>query len=397
MLPLRVLSAVLVGSMGGAPPASRDEVRVLLWTDSPAVAAELPTRIDARFVQADRAAFMADVDAAQAESEASTRTRQAEIDAALVVAREQWLAQQWAELDAGLATIERDHLDLLADPRRCETLWELELRRSLAARGKKDADEQDRRIALALALAPERRPAREVYGSEVTAQFAAAADARNARVPVSVALDVQPPHAVVHVDCQPVHTARLDLRPGLHVVHARAMGHESAAQIFVVPEDSRVQLALVADTSGDAVARLGRGLANGPLALQLPAHRRALVEAASARDIDVVVVVEAAGDAVIARALVGEGRGEAQRRPTALAAVASALATVGDDGKLGGTAITTTKPKPDAPPPKPKKPIVRAWWLWTSIAVVVAVGVGVGLGVGLKDRNNDRIVVYGPD
>ncbi len=383
--------------MGGAPQAVRDDVRVLLWTESPSVAAELPTRIDPRFVQADRAAFTAELDRARDEAEATTRARQAEVDAALVTAREQWLAQQWDELDAGLATIEQSHLDLLADPRRCETLWEIELRRSLAARGKQDAAEQDRRTAFALALAPDRRPAREVYGPEVVAHFAAAAEARNARVPVSVALDVQPPHAVVHVDCRPVHTARIDLEPGLHVVHARAIGHASTARIFVVPDDARVELGLVADPSGDAVTRLGRGLATGPLALQLSAHRRALIDAAAARDIDVVVVVESTNDAAIARALVGEGRGEAQRRSTVEAAVAAALGTIADDGTLRGTSIATTKPRPDAPPPKTKTPIVRAWWLWTSIAVVLAVGVGVGLGVGLKDRDSDRIVVYGPD
>ena len=371
---------------------------MLVWAEAPAVAAELPTSIDGRFVQADRAAFVADLDRARDTSDAAERTRQTDVDAALVAAREQWLAQQWDELDTNLASIEQTHLALLAQPSRCEALWEVELRRSLAARGTKQTDEVDRRTAFALALAPERRPAREIYGPEVTAQFSAAADARNARVPVSVTLDVQPPHAVVHVDCQPVHTARIDLRPGLHVVHARAMGYESAAQVFVVPPDGRVQLGLVADAGGDAVARLARGLATGPLVLQLPAHRRALVQAAAARDVDVVVVVEAAGDAAIARALVGEGRGAAQRRPTVEAAIAAALGTVADDGTLRGVTAAVTPSKPDVvPPPKARKPIVRAWWLWTSIAVVVAAGVGLGLGLGLKDRESDRIVVFGPD
>jgi hypothetical protein len=173
------------------------------------------------------------------------------------------------------------------------------------------------------------------------------------------------------------------------------MGSVGAALIFEVPTDGRVELALAKDGEGDAVGRHARGLANGPLVLQLGAHRRALVDAAASRDIDVVIVVEPAGDAVVARALVGAGKGSTQRRATVEAAVAAALATVADDGTLrGGTAPVVVT---DAPPPKQRKPIVRAWWLWTSVAVVVATGLGLGLGLGLKDRKSDRVVIFGPD
>ena len=93
---------------------------MLVWAEAPAVAAELPTSIDGRFVQADRAAFVADLDRARDTSDAAERTRQTDVDAALVAAREQWLAQQWDELDTNLASIEQTHLALLAQPSRCE-------------------------------------------------------------------------------------------------------------------------------------------------------------------------------------------------------------------------------------------------------------------------------------
>lgn len=397
-MPARVLSAILAwGIAEASPQAAAGRPRVLLWPVSPALAPELPATIDPRFVPADRAAFEGELAAAQSAAQDAVRARLAAVEAALASAREHYVAQRWDDMAAALAPIERDELALLADPRRCDVLWEVEFRLGLVGRGRHAPDQTRRHNLLALALDPARRPAREVYGPEVVAEFVEAVDARAGQVSVPVRIDVAPPDAVIHVDCQPVRGTHVDLPPGLHVVHARALGHTTAAALFEVPERAHVEVALAVDPSDDAAARLGRGLADGALVLELPPHRRALVEAAAARDIDVVVAVDSVGDAVVARALVGAARGPAIRRPSVELAIAAVLAGVADDGTLRAAAapIATPARAPDERKDA-RKPIVRAWWLWTTIAVVVGASLGVGLGVGLRDRSSDRIIVYGP-
>ena len=399
----RVLSVVLAWGLASAAPGNRSgEVRVLLWGTTPEVAAELaagpvgPLKLDGRFESVDRAEFGAALDRARAQAQAQAREGLAAVEVGLAAARDHYLAQHWDAMVAGLEQLEAEHLTLLADPRHCDALWETEFRLGLARAGDKPTPEARRRYLFALALAPERRPAREVYGPAVVAGFLEAVDAQNGHVAAPVSLDVQPPHAVVHVDCQPVHTSHVDLRPGLHVIHARAMGHHSTAVLFEVPEATRVAISLVEDVDGDPVVRLGRSLAAGPLVLAMPSHRRALVEAAAARDIAVVVVVEPAADAVMARALVGEGRGPAVRRTGINAAIDAALASVADDGTLRGPVAASPARSSSEPTPPARKPIVRAWWLWTGIAVVVATGLGLGLGLGLSKPESDRLIIYGP-
>jgi hypothetical protein len=395
----RVLSAVLAWGIAEASPQGRTgRPRVLLWPVSPALASELPPTIDPRFEAADRGAFEAELAGAQSAALDGVRTRLAAVEVALANARDHYVAQRWDDMAAALARIERDELALLADPRRCDVLWEVEFRLGLVGRGRHDPAQTRRRNLLALALAPARRPVREVYGPAVVAEFLDAVDARAGQVAVPVRLDVAPGDAVVHVDCQPVRGTHVDLPPGLHVVHARALGHTTAAALFEVPERTAVEVALAPEATDDGVARLGHGLADGALVLELPPHRRALVEAAAARNIDVVVAIESAGEAVVARALVGAARGPAIRRASVELAIAAVLAGVADDGALRATGAATVRPRPvaDDRTTRTRPPIVRAWWLWTTIAIVVGASLGVGLGVGLRDRSSDRIVVYGP-
>lgn len=391
-----LLAALPRAAVAGTPTPSRRS-SVLLWPVGSTPAGELPTRIDGRFDRADAVAFAAELAGFQARAQDDARARLGAVERGLVSARDHYAAQRWDAMTAELEQLEAAELALLADPRHCDALWELEFRLGLAARGRKQADLALRRILFALALAPERRPAREVYGPEVVAEFTDATLAQSAHVAVPVGLDVLPADAVVHVDCKPVHGSHVDLRPGLHVIHARAMGHQGTAALFEVPAQTRIVHALPEDPGADAVARLGHGLAAGNLVLELQSHRRALVEAAAARGIDVVVVVEATADAATARALVGQARGPKLRRPTIEAAVADVLAMIADDGTLrAAPGPATGAADPPLPPPKPRKPIVRAWWLWTTVAVVVAAGVGLGLGLGLRDDQGDRIIIYGP-
>ena len=395
----RVLSAVLAWGIAEASPQERSgRPRVLLWPVSPALAPELPASLDPRFEPADRAAFESALAGAQADALDGMRTRLAAVEVALARARDHYVEQRWDDMADALVRIEGDELALLADPRRCDVLWEVEFRLGLVGRGRHTPEQTRRRNLLALALDPTRRPAREVYGPEVVAEFLDAVDARAGQVSVPVRIDVAPPDAVVHVDCQPVRGSHVDLPPGLHVVHARALGHTTTAALFEVPERASVEVALAPDPTDDAAARLGRSLADGPLVLELPPHRRALVEAAAARGVDVVVAVESVGEAVVARALVGAARGPAVRRASVELAIAGALAGVADDGTLrsSGAAIATPRRALDERKDA-RKPIVRAWWLWTTIAIVVGASLGVGLGVGLRDRSSDRIVVYGPE
>lgn len=368
---------------------------MLLWAE-PGTSDGLPTAIDPRFELGDHAALLADVAAATAASEATRRTRMTEVDAALATTREDYVAQRWPEMAATLSRIETEALPWLADPRHCATLWEIEFRAALAARGSGDAAAVSRHLGFALALDAERRPARELYGPDVIADFLDAVDAQTARVAIPVRLDVTPSDAVVHVDCRATRSSSVDLRPGRHVVHVRAMGHVTQAMMFEVPADAAMRVQLAADTE-DPVTILGRGLASGAWTPELASHRRALVGAAASRGHEVVVVTGVSSEAFTARAWVGEGRSPVRRRASVHDAIAAALADLADDGTIAvgpGPAIART---PDAAPTKAKsKSIVRAWWLWTSIAVVAGLGLGLGLGFGLDRTTSDRVVIHGP-
>lgn len=392
---------------------ARGRPSVMLWPDAPAVAfevSELEHGAAAREVVPPRlelvphAAFAAELERARTEAAGEVATALAAMERELAAVREAWLGQRWDAMIERLDALERERLPLLATPARCETLWEIELRRALAHRGRKaagDADEAARRFALALALAPDRRPARELWGPEVVAEFLRVVEAQGVAVPLATAIRADPSQATIHVDCQPLDASgRASLRPGLHVVHAHAIGHRAVAQLFETPAQSTVTLALPASDEPDALRRLAADSDDGVLRLERVDDRRALVAAAASRDIDAVVLVGRRDDAVVARALVGAGSSPTARHAELGEAIAAALAWVDADGHLtrpaGEGVAAGTVPRGDVEA-RPRRKLVRAWWLWTIVGVAAA-GLAVGLGVGLtqRQRQPDHLVVYGP-
>ncbi|MBX7078245.1 MAG: hypothetical protein K1X88_03590 [Nannocystaceae bacterium] len=410
-MPLRALSLAVAWSLvtARAPATSDDRPAVLVWPDDAALRFELAELgqgdppVPPRHAWVPTETFAGALARAQSQVVAQDAAALAAVDTGLATARQQWLAQDWDAMVSTLTALERDHLALLSDPARCDALWELEFRLALAHRGRKQADDADAaaaRLAFALALQPERRPARELYGPDVLAEFLAVQEAQSARVPLPVAITTTPAHATVAVDCKPVTAgARVELRPGLHVVHARAIGHAVIAQLLWVPQTDALALTLPPLEEPDALVRLAMGTTAAPLRLAVAADRRALVQAAAARDIDVVVLVGRKDEGFTARALVGEGLGPTQRRDVLRAAVLAALEAVDEHGVLRSAAPRVQVPadREPATPTKPRKPVVRTWWFWTVIgAAVVGTSLGLGLGLGLRDREPGRLVVYGP-
>ncbi len=412
-MPLRALSLAVAWSLAGAnvPAAADDRPAVLVWPDDAALQYELAELgqgeppVPSRHAWVPTERFAAELERARAQVAATEASALAAVDAGLATARQDWLAQRWEAMTSTLEALERDQLALLSDPARCDALWELEFRLALAYRGRKqagDADAATSRLALALALQPERRPARELYGPDVVAEFLHVQEAQSARVPLPVAITTTPSQATLSIDCKPVAAgAHVELRPGLHVVHARAIGHAAVAQLLWVPHSDAIALTLPPLDEPDALVRLAIGTVGTPLRLAVAADRRALVQAAAARDIDVVVLVGRKDDGFTARALVGEGLGPTQRRDALRPAVLAALESVDEHGVLrraGAAAVAPAFADPGpATPSKPRKPVARTWWFWTVIgAAVVGTSLGVGLGLGLRDREPGRLVVYGP-
>ncbi|MBK6921216.1 MAG: hypothetical protein IPH07_27715 [Deltaproteobacteria bacterium] len=392
-----------------APTPTRPSV--MLWPDQPAIASELAefeasaaarALVPSRLALVSRAAFAAELEGARTAAAAAVATQVAAMERELAAVRDAWLGQRWDVMIEQLDALERERLPLLAIPARCDTLWEIELRRGLAHRGRKavgDADEAARRFALALALAPERRPARELWGPEVVAEFLRVVEAQSVAVPLATAIGSDPTHASIHVDCQPLDASgRAALRPGLHVVHAAAVGHRTVARLIETPASAPVALSLPPSDETDALRRLAADSFDGGLRLERNDERRALVAAAAARDIDAVVLVGRRDDAVVARALVGAGISPTARHGELGEAVAAALAWVDADGHLTRPAsadVSASAQRVDASP-KQRRKVVHSWWLWTIVGIAVELGVGLGVGLGLRERQPDHLVVYGP-
>ncbi len=386
------LSWVLAITLATAPaPAERP--RVLVWPQTPAQADELPTQ-HPRLELVAPDALVAELERARAEASHEEHARLVQIESGLARAREHYLAQAWEQMGAGLAALESERLAELADPRHCDSLWELELRLALAYRGRKqdgDAARAQQKLALALAIAPQRRPARELFGPDVLAEFLVAVDAAAAKVARPIRVTATPTDAQISIDCAALpDDGRVQLRPGLHVLHARAPGYRVHAELFEVPADGREDVVLGAHDEPDPVRRLGLTTADGELPMTA-SGRRALVEAAAARDLAAVVVVIREGDRFAARALAGAATGAVVRRDALGDAVEAALAQIDDRGHLRA-APGPTRPVVDAAPP-PKRPLVKKWWFWTSIVAGVGLAVGLGLGLGLRARPADRFEI----
>ena len=385
LLPL--VLAITVASVG--PPVER--ARVLVWPQTPALADELPPA-DGRFELVPPAAQLEEVERARAEASSAVHARLAEIDAGLATARDRFAALQWTEMERELAALEQSRLVELADPRHCDSLWELAFRLALAYRGTKNDAKADERLAFALAIAPQRRPARELFTPEVVADFLAAVDANAGKVARPIRLSSTPSDATVSIDCATVpEDGRVELRPGLHVVHARAPGHAVHAAIFELPADGRLAITLAKHDEPDPVRRLGLTTADGVLHMTA-SGRRALADAAAARDIDAVVVVIREKDGVAARVLAGTTTGPVDRADALAPALALSFARLDDRAHLRPPPPKLVPAKSDAPPPA-KKPLVKRAWFWLTIVAGVGLAVGLGVGLGLRNPKADRFEI----
>lgn len=366
---------------------------MLVWPQTPALADELPAD-DGRFELVPPAALLEEVERARAEASSAEHARLAEIDAGLARARDRFAAQQWSEMARELATLEETRLVELADPRHCDSLWELEFRRALAYRGLKEDAQADERLAFALAIAPQRRPARELFTPEVVADFLAAVDANAGKVARPIRVSSTPSDAAVSIDCAPVpEDGRVALRPGLHVVHARAPGYAVHAAIFELPADGRLAITAVKHDEPDAVRRLGLTTADGVLHMTA-SGRRALADAAAARDIDAVIVVVREQDGIAARVLAGTATGPVDRADALAPALAASFARLDDRGHLRPPPPELVRPEPRDDRERPaKKPLVKRAWFWLTIVAGVGLAVGLGVGLGLRNQKPDRFEI----
>ncbi|WP_428262038.1 hypothetical protein [Haliangium sp.] len=315
----------------------------------------------------------------------------ARVDAGLEAARAAYLDQRFDDMVAGLEALEEAELAVLADPGHAGALWELcfQLGLALSARaGPGDEARAQARFALALALAPDRRPLRELYGPAVSAAFAAATDARAASAPRPVRVELDPADAVVAIDGTAVVATGAgrvrSLRPGLHVVWAAAPGRRAQGRLITIEDGtSGPRLALPALAEGDALERLAESWHRGTLGPQ-GTGAQALRELAAGQGASRVVVLAGVEAGVVAQVLSAERVGAAVTGGDAAEAVLAALA--GFDRVAGGT------PGDDAA--ASGRPWWGRWWVWAG-AGVIAVGATV-LGVVATRDDSARWRVYVP-
>jgi hypothetical protein len=398
--------ALALGASGGAGTARADApapasgaARVLVWPRDPrtdAHAAEVALAAQGRTV----ARFDA-IGARLRELGARAEARESEVldavQAGLEQARQAYLEQRFDDMIATLAGLEQDALDVLAQPEHAAVLWELAFQRGLAhrARGAARGDLEDQaqaraRFGLALALDPERRPLRELYGPDVSAAFTEALSA-NAAVPARpVRLEVTPADAAVVVDGVPAlvpgalpaagpggaGAGRVrNLRPGLHVVRAAAPGYETGAVLIL--RERR---------DADPLARIDASWSAGSLVPGSASGQRVIAAVAASVDAAVVVVIDAASGngQFTAQALSATRVDPAVQEDTSGEAAALALARwEGQVPVTGSAGAVAAQPA-----------WWQRWWLWAGVGGAVAAGTAAVL---LLDRDStERWQIYVP-
>ena len=393
-----------------ASAAASGAVRVLVWPRDPrtdAHAVEVALAAQGRTV----ARFEA-IGARLRELGARTEARESEVldavQAGLEQARQAYLEQRFDDMIATLAGLEQDALDVLAQPEHAAVLWELAFQRGLAhrARGAVRADPEDQaqaraRFGLALALDPERRPLRELYGPDVSAAFAEALSAAAAVPPRPVRLDVTPADAAVVVDGVPAlvpgalsaagpgraSAGRVrNLRPGLHVVRAAAPGYETGAALVTVDEGRAVRLALRERRDADPLARIDASWSAGSLVPGSASGQRAIAAVAASVDATVVVVIDAAS---------GNGRFTAQALSATRVDPAVQADTAGEAAALALARWEGQMPVTGSAGAVAGQPAWwQRWWLWAGVGGAVAAGAAAVL---LLDRDStERWQIYVP-
>lgn len=392
-MPLRSVALALALTLAGSPS---ERPRLQLWSIASSDDPDELAAIDARFELRARGELEARLDRARAPIETDAHARLAAVDAALERIRGAYLEQRWDAMEREALALESSDLTLLADPRRCASLWEIELRLALVYLSRKadgDAERAGERIAFALALDPERRPARDVYGPDVVGAFVAASERSSAQATRSIAITSVPADARLAVDCRELprdHVA--ELRPGLHVVFARAAGHAANAALVRIPGEPRPELALT-EISGSAIDRLAHSLDPDELDPRRAGDRRALAAAAAEDGSAGLVLTWPAGERVSARVLVGAAAGPTVVADDIASALRLALAQLDDRGRfVTATAVARERSPQDAA--TPKRSIVRKWWFWTILGTVVVGAVATGLALGLRDHPSQRLQIY---
>jgi hypothetical protein len=396
-----LVTRIGLGSVVGwapAAPVAREQPDVVLWPASPELADDLPTRIDARFELQPREPLLRELADARAAELARKKEELAKIERGLAEAREAFVAQRFADMEAGLVGLQRDHSKLLADPINCGTLWEVQFRLGLAYQFRGNEGDRERmqaRYLFALALDGERRPPREVYGPDVLAAFLAAVDARTGLVAQPLQLGARPRDAELYVDCRAAASGRIELVEGLHVVYASAPGRVAHAMFADTHDMSAIELNLAPHPDDDPIVRFGATSDNGKIDPKSASARRSLVAATTRSGAEVTVLAWRSEGRAAARALVGKADGPVIVRDAFDAAVAAVLAGIDDDGKLRATPAVV-KDRPADTEPKKRRPVARTWWFWTIIGTVVVGSVALAVGLTVPKRPSDRLVITGP-
>jgi len=319
------------------------------------------------------------------------------VEVGLAEVRRAYLEQRFDDMLVALARIEGDALEVVARPEHRAVLWEIEFQMGLAyhsRRGDSDAALARARFELCLALDPERRPERELYGPEVAAAFADALDARSKKTPRPVRIAVGPSDARVVVDGVPLVDSSLprNLRQGMHAVAASAPGFAPTAFLAAIDTDNELQLALDRNREADAVDRIGAAWSNRELRANTASGRAAIRAAAAAAGAVAVLIVDIDDTSgAAAWLLTADQASEPVRAATVEAAAAGAIAPLAPDGRLRRAPAGAD---PLAPAPRGPVPIYRRPIFWIAAGAVLATGVILIVSGG--DDEPDRLVIVGP-
>jgi hypothetical protein len=415
----RLLGGCLLGLLGATMAPARAEQpvagqeRVLLWPRDPRTDVQPGERALAAAGRA--VARFAGLGARLRERGELAEARASEVldavQARLAEARQAYLEQRFDDMIAALDDIEARSLAVLSEPQHVDVLWEVSFQRGLAHRARaarsgpqaasdaapratSDTAQAVARFRLALALDPERRPLRELYGPDVSAAFAEAVSADAAVPQRPVRLEVTPADAIVAIDGVPVVATgsaggrTRHLRPGLHVARASAPGYETGAALVTVDDSRVVRVVLQEHRDPDPLARIDASWSAGVLAPGTASGQRAIVAAAASVGAGLVIVVDAASvpGRVTAQALAGTRVDAPVQADTVAGAVDAALARW--EGRVPapiGIAGTAARPPP----------WWQRWWVWAGAGGALAASAAAAVLL-TRDNGADRWQIYVP-
>ncbi len=362
--------------------AANAETGVLVFPGSPTVSTDNVEETakafgDAGFELRELGDARAELAAAGRAAKSQRETAIAELGKGLETAQSQYLDQDFGKMIEDLDGLRTKHLWLLGEPGQRTALWDITFQIGLAHHSRNKKGDKTRAAAeftFATAIDSERRPPSDVYGPDVGQAFATAIASlgTSAGTPLDSTASVDGARLTIDGVAVIPGAGGRALKPGLHVVHYAAPGHESWAEILDTREPRTVR-ATLSEVEGSVATGLGDAWFHQHLRPGSKGVNRLLLAVAKDRKASLVAFVLA--DEVIVVDRTGEVKSATLGGVAKLVSTLDSSGSFSSDGRGAGTSIV-----------KPKEKSNLKWYLIGGAVGIAIATVAVVLLVPRDDR-----------